>query len=82
MLPCSSLSILIACANGIPGRKPEIRMTGSVFGALKGVGRNVGLWKVGHRIVARFEEQKNVFAIGDPGSAEAYSHAQAQRFDV
>jgi hypothetical protein len=41
------------------------------------VWRNVGL-----RIAARFEEQEDVLAIGDPYSSEAHPHAAAQLLDV
>jgi hypothetical protein len=50
--------------------------------AFQGVWRDVGHRKISHRIVTGFEEQKNVFALGDPGSAEAYTHASAQRLNV
>ena len=57
-------------------------MLGGMVGAFQGVWRDVGLREVGHRIAARFEEQEDVLAIGDPGSAEAHAHAPAQRLGV
>src|ERR1700752_198507 len=62
VLPRSSLSIPIAGANGIPARWSEIGMMSGVPGALKSVWRDVGLGKVGHRIMAGLEEQESVFA--------------------
>src|ERR1700759_398232 len=53
-----------------------------MVGAFQDVWRDVGLREVGYRIAARFEEQKDAFAIGDPASAEADAQAPAQWFDV
>jgi len=36
----------------------------------------------GDRIAARFEEQDDLLAVGDPGSAEPDAHPSAQRLDV
>jgi hypothetical protein len=49
--------------------------------ALQDVWRNVGLWEVSYRVAARFEEQEDLLAIGDPDSSEAHAHAPAQVFD-
>jgi hypothetical protein len=53
-----------------------------VLTALEGVWRNIGLREIVHWIVAGFEEQEDVFAIGDPSSARPYAHAPAQRLGV
>jgi hypothetical protein len=45
--------------------------------ALQSAWSYVDFPEVGHRIVARFEEQEDVFTIGDPASAEPYAHAPA-----
>jgi hypothetical protein len=45
-----------------------------MLGPLESVWRHVALREIGHRIVARLEEQENVFTISDPVSAEAHSH--------
>ena len=62
--------------------EPEIGVLGGMLGAFQDVWRNVGLREVGYRIAARFEEQEDVLAIGDPDSPEAHAHAPAQRLDV
>jgi hypothetical protein len=38
--------------------------------------------KIRDRIAARFEEQDDLLAVGDPGSAEPHAHPSAQRLDV
>jgi hypothetical protein len=48
----------------------------------QGFRRDVSLWEVGYRIPAWFEEQEDVFTIGDPSSAETYAHPPSQRLDV
>ena len=82
MLPRPSRRALLARPDGVPGREPEVGVPGGMLGALQGVWRDVGLREVGHRIAAGFEEQENVLAIGDPGSAEPHAHAPAQRLGV
>ena len=44
--------------------------------------RDVGLREIGHRIVARLEEQEDVLAIGDPVSAKTHAHPPTQRLNV
>jgi hypothetical protein len=46
------------------------------------MGRYVGLRKVGYWIAARFEQQENILAFGDPTASEAHAHAPAQWLDV
>jgi hypothetical protein len=53
-----------------------------MLGAFQDVLRNVDFREVGYRIAARFEEQEDVLAIGDPSSSEAHAHAPAQPLDV
>src|SRR5436190_23154247 len=53
-----------------------------MVGVFQGGWRDVGLREVGYRIAARLEEQDDVLAIGDPGSAETHAHAPAQRLGV
>jgi hypothetical protein len=38
--------------------------------------------EVGNRVAARLVKQEDVLAVGDPGSAEAHSHAQPQRLGI
>ena len=83
VLPRSSLRcVLLACADAVPGREPEIGVLGSMVGAFQGVWGNVGLREVGYWIAARFEEQDDVLAIGNPDTSEPHAHAPAQRLDV
>jgi hypothetical protein len=49
-------------------------MVARMLGALESVWRDIGLREISHRVVARFEEQKNILAISDPVSAEAHAH--------
>jgi hypothetical protein len=57
-------------------------MVAGMLGALESVCGDVGLWEIGHRIVARLEEQEDVLAIGDPVSAETHAHSPPQRLKV
>src|SRR5271166_3911874 len=57
-------------------------MVARIRGALESVWRNVGLREIGHRIMARLEEQKDVLAIGDPVSPETHAHPPTQRLNV
>jgi len=57
-------------------------MAGGVIIAFQNLWRDIGSWKVRHRIPARFEEQEHVLTVGDPNSAEAHAHAPAQRLNV
>jgi hypothetical protein len=75
VLPRSSRRAVLARPDGVPGREPEVVMSGRVLGALQRVWRDVCLREVGYRIAARLEEHQDVLAIGNPGSAEAYAHA-------
>ena len=77
MLPRPSRRALLARPDGVPGREPEVGVLGGMVGAFQSAWRDVGFLEVGHRIAAGFEEQEDVFAIGDPVSAEAYAHAPA-----
>jgi hypothetical protein len=43
-------------------------------GNFQGTWSDVGFLEVRHGVVAEFEEQDNVFRVGDPVSAEAYAH--------
>jgi len=74
--------MLFARFGGVPSRKPEVRVLGSVLGAFQDFWSDVGLWEVGYRIPAWFEEEENVLTIGDPSSGEPYAHAPSQRLDV
>ena len=73
---------MLARPDGVPGREPEIGVLGGVVGAFQSMWGDVGLRKVGNWIAARFEEEDDVLAIGDPGSAEAHAHAPVQRLGV
>jgi hypothetical protein len=78
MLPRPSRrDVLLARPDAVPGREPEIGVLSGMVGAFQGVWRNVALREVGYRIAARFEEQEDVLAIGDPGSPEEHAHAPA-----
>src|SRR3984957_799744 len=74
--------VLLARPDAVPGREPEIGVLGGMLDAFQDVRRNVGFREVGYRIAARFKEQNNVLAIGDPDSPEAHAHAPTQRLDV
>jgi hypothetical protein len=82
VLPRSSLRDVFARPDAVPGRSPEIGVLGGMVGALQGVWRDVVFREVSDRITSRFEQQDDVFAIGDPASAEAHTHAPAQRLDI
>jgi hypothetical protein len=76
---------VLARPEGVPGRDTEVGVLGGMVGVFQGVRRDVGLQNVGHRIASRFEEQEDVFAIGDPGStvnARACGAATARRTKV
>src|SRR5207249_197520 len=79
VLPRSSRSTLLVCPDGVPGCESEVGVPSGMLTALQAVWRDVALRKIGHRIVAGFEEQEHVLAIGDPGPAEMYAHAPPQR---
>src|SRR5215467_11897093 len=79
VLPCPSRSALLACSDDVPGGESEVGVPRGVVGGIEGVWRDIGLRKVGYRIAAGLEEQDYVFAIGDPGPAEAHAHAAPQR---
>jgi hypothetical protein len=53
-----------------------------VIGLFHDAWGDIALRKVGHRVVPRFEEQKNLLAIGDPGAAEVYAHPSSQRLGI
>ena len=78
----SRRDVLLVRPNAVPGREPEIGVLGGMLGAFQDVRRNVGVREVGYRIAARFEEQEDMLAIGDPDFPEAHAHAPAQPFDV
>jgi hypothetical protein len=68
--------------DGIPGCEPKIGMMARMFGALESIWRDVGFREIGHRMVARLEEQNDAFAIGDPSATEAHAHSPTQRLNV
>jgi len=74
--------VLLARPDTVPGREPEIGVLRGILGAFQDAWRNVRLREVGYRIAARFEEEEDMLAIGDPDSPEAHAHAPAQRLDV
>src|SRR5262245_38377712 len=53
-------------------------MGDSIF-SNEGVGTDVASWEVGHRIAARFVQEHDVLAVGDPFFAEPDAHPAAQR---
>ena len=57
-------------------------MPGRMLSTLQSVRKDIGVQEIGHRIVARFEEQQDVLAIGDPVSAETHAHPPTQRLNV
>jgi hypothetical protein len=69
-------------SDAIPGRESEIGVLGRMLGAFQDIRSNVGFRKVGDRIAARLEQQKNILALGDPTFSEAHAHAPAQSLDV
>jgi hypothetical protein len=73
---------LFAGADGVPGGRPEVAVPGRMIGELQGVWCDVGDREVGDRIAIGLEEQKNMFALGDPGSVETHAHAPTERFDI
>jgi hypothetical protein len=77
----SRCDVLLVRPDTVPGRGTEIGVLSGMFGAFQNMRRNVGLREIGHRIAARFEEQEDMLAIGDPDSSEAHAHAPAQRLD-
>jgi hypothetical protein len=77
VLPCRSWSGLSSGADCIPRCCAEIGMPGGVLASLQYAGRDFGLKEIGDGIVARLEEQEGIFAVGDPGSTEAYAHTAA-----
>jgi hypothetical protein len=83
VLPRSSRSyVLLVRSHAIPGGEPEIRVLSRIVGPFQHMGRYVYLRKVGYRIAARFEQQENILAFGDPTASEAHAQASAQSFDV
>src|SRR5215510_4948589 len=82
MLPGSSIHAVLACANGVPRREPEVGMMRCMATALKSVGRDVALREIGHRIASWLEEHKGMLAIGNPASAETHAHPPTQRLDI
>jgi hypothetical protein len=82
VLPGRSRGAFVASANGIPGRETEIWVARGAAGGFQRARRDVRFSEAGHRIVAGFEEEEDVFAIRDPGSAEANAHAPTQGLRV
>src|SRR5262249_32920649 len=75
VLPCASRRGLLTRSDGIPGRRPEIRVSRRVLDSLQGVRRDVAFREVGHRITVRLEQHEDMLAVGDPSSAKTYAHA-------
>src|SRR5438876_9944444 len=70
VLPRSSLrGVLLACADAVPGREPEIGMLSGMVGAFEGAWRHVGLREVRYWIAVGFVEQDDVLAIGNPDTS-------------
>src|SRR5262249_16993580 len=82
VLPRPSRRDVLARPDRIPGREPEVGVPGGMVGAFQRVQRDLGLREIRDRVAARFEEQEDLLAIGDPGSPEAHAHAPTQRLDV
>src|SRR3954447_24713776 len=82
VLPCASRRTLIARTYGVPGCETKVAMPRGVLDAFYSIWSDVGRRKIGHWIVARFEQQEHMFAIGNPGTAKAHAHAPAQRLGV
>jgi hypothetical protein len=57
-------------------------MPGGVLVEFQDFRGDVSVSEIGYGIPTWFEEQEDVLAIGDPGSAESYAHAPSQRLDV
>ncbi len=49
--------------------------------ALWRIGSDIGFREADYRITTRFEEQKDLLAIGAPGAAETHVQSAAQWFD-
>jgi hypothetical protein len=50
--------------------------------AFKSIGSDVALGEVGYWITARFKEEEDVLAIGDPRFTEAHAHSPTQWLGV
>src|SRR6266849_5152679 len=72
VLPCPSRRTLVARTHGVPGSEAEVAVLRGMAGEFQSAWSDVGFLEVGHGVVARFEEQDDVFGIGDPSSAEVY----------
>src|SRR6185437_1867323 len=77
VLPSASRCSFVGCPYDVPGCEAKITMPGGVLDAFQSAWSDIALWKVGHRIMAGFEQQKHMFAIGDPLAAEAHPHPPA-----
>lgn len=78
MLPGSSRrDMLLVGSNAVPGRRPEVGVLSDVLGAFQHMWGNIGLREIGHRITARFEQQEDLLAVGNPVSPEVHAHAAA-----
>jgi hypothetical protein len=82
VLPRRSLYATLAPAHCIPACRPEIAVPSGVLNELQDIRTYVRFRKISHRISLGFEKHNDVFAIGDPRSAETHAHASTQRFCV
>lgn len=55
-------------ADRVPGRPSEVVVAGGVLARLKRARGDAVLREVGNRIAVELVEQKDVLAVGDPGS--------------
>lgn len=78
----SRRDVLLARPDAVPGGGPKIGVLSDLLGPFEHILGNIGLREIGHGITARFEQQENPFAIGDPASAKAHAHAAAQRLYI
>ena len=74
--------VLLVRSHAIPGGEPKIRVLGRMLGAFQRIWGYVGLRKVSYRIAARFEQQDDILAFGDPTSSQAHPHPPAQALNV
>src|SRR5262249_32269647 len=74
--------MLLVRADAVPGRESEIGVLGRMLGAFQDIRSNVGFRKVGDRIAARLEQQKNILAFGDPTFSETHAPAPPPSLDL
>src|SRR5262249_50094820 len=74
--------VLFTGLDAVPGRQPEIGVLCGVLGVFQHIRRDIALRKVRDRIAARFEQQPDLLAFGDPAPTEAYPQAPAQSLDI